>query len=113
MARAGRAADDHCHLLGRHAGGGIVKRVLAAIALGMMAVLLTGPGPALANPGDDPVNEPAPTGFVIPETVDVQEFASYDRVFLDKVKQAGLWEIPAASGPRRGAPASRRASSAN
>jgi len=81
-----------------------VKRVLAAIALGMMAVLLTGPGPALANPGDDPVNEPAPTGFVIPETVDVQEFASYDKVFLDKVKQAGLWEIPSGDwAEKRGA----------
>ena len=81
-----------------------MKRVFAAIALGVLALLLAGPGPAQANPGDDPVNEPAPTGFVIPEQVDVQEFADYDRVFLDKVKQAGLWEIPSGEwAEKRGA----------
>jgi putative membrane protein len=71
-----------------------VKRVIAAVAFGVLALLLFGSGQAFANPGDDPVNEPAPTGFVMPEQVDVREFANYDKVFLDKVKQAGLWEIP-------------------
>jgi putative membrane protein len=71
-----------------------VKRVIAGLAFGVLALLLLGSGPASANPGDDPVNEPAPTGFVLPEQVDVREFANYDKVFLDKVKQAGLWEIP-------------------
>ena len=71
-----------------------MKRVLAALALGVLGLLLFASAPASANPGNDPVNDPAPTGFVLPEPVDVQEFASYDKVFLDKVKQAGLWEIP-------------------
>jgi putative membrane protein len=71
-----------------------VKRVIAALALGVLALLLFGIAPASAVPGDDPLNDPAPTGFVLPEQVDVQEFANYDKVFLDKVKQAGLWEIP-------------------
>lgn len=71
-----------------------MKRVIGALTLGVLALLLFGMAPARANPGDDPVNEPAPTGFVLPEQVDVNEFADYDKVFLDKVKQAGLWEIP-------------------
>jgi predicted outer membrane protein len=71
-----------------------VKSLLAAIALGVLGVFLLGTAPSYANPGDDPVNEPAPTGFVMPDQVDVNVFASYDKVFLDKVKQAGLWEIP-------------------
>ena len=71
-----------------------MKRVLAALALGVFGLLLFASPPASASPGDDPVNEPAPAGFVLPEQVDVQEFADYDKVFLDKVKQAGLWEIP-------------------
>jgi predicted outer membrane protein len=71
-----------------------VKRVIAALALGFFGALLLGSAPAQANPGDDPVNEPAPAGFVMPDQVDVQVFADYDKVFLDKVKQAGLWEIP-------------------
>ena len=71
-----------------------MKRVIATLALGFLGALLLGAAPSYANPGDDPVNEPAPTGFVLPEQVDVQVFADYDEVFLDKVKQAGLWEIP-------------------
>lgn len=71
-----------------------MKRVIAALALGVIGVLMFGGAPAGAVPGADPVNDPAPTSFVLPEQVDVQEFANYDKVFLDKVKQAGLWEIP-------------------
>ena len=81
-----------------------MKRVIAALALGVLGVLMFGTVPAGAAPGDDPVNDPAPTGFVLPEQVDVQEFANYDKVFLDKVKQAGLWEIPSGEwAEKRGA----------
>jgi predicted outer membrane protein len=67
---------------------------MAALALGVLGGLMFGIAPAGAVPGDDPVNDPAPSGFELPEQVDVREFADYDKVFLDKVKQAGLWEIP-------------------
>jgi predicted outer membrane protein len=67
-----------------------VKRVLAALALGVLGLLLFATAPASAAPGD----EPGPAGFVIPEEVDVRNFSATDKVFLDKVKQAGLWEIP-------------------
>jgi predicted outer membrane protein len=68
-----------------------VKRILAAIALGLFGgLLILGGAPASAAPGD----EDAPKPFVIPETVDTANFGEADKVFLDKVKQAGLWEIP-------------------
>jgi putative membrane protein len=68
-----------------------VKRVIAALALGVLALLLFATAPAVAAPGD----EPGPAGFVLPEQIDNSNFSEVDRVFLDKVKQAGLWEIPA------------------
>jgi putative membrane protein len=68
-----------------------VKRILAAIALGLFGgLLILGGAPASAAPGDDD----APKPFVMPETVDTSNFNEADMVFLEKVKQAGLWEIP-------------------
>jgi predicted outer membrane protein len=68
-----------------------VKRILAALALGLLGGLLVLSGaPASAAPGD----EDAPKPFVLPETVDTANFNEADMVFLEKVKQAGLWEIP-------------------
>ena len=68
-----------------------MKRILAAIALGLLGGLLTLSGaPASAAPGD----EDAPKSFVLPENADTANFSEADMVFLEKVKQAGLWEIP-------------------
>jgi predicted outer membrane protein len=54
------------------------------------AGLVISGSPAQAAPGD----ENAPKPFVIPENADLSNFGEADQVFLDKVKQAGLWEIP-------------------
>jgi putative membrane protein len=68
-----------------------VKRILAAIGLGLIGGLLVLSGaPASAAPGD----EDAPKPFVLPENSDTANFGEADMVFLEKVKQAGLWEIP-------------------
>jgi putative membrane protein len=80
----------------RHGGrpcvlGGVVKRILATVALGLIGVgLVLGGSPAQAAPGD----EDAPKPFVLPENIDTANFNDGDKVFLEKVKQAGLWEIP-------------------
>ena len=71
-----------------------MKRVLAALALGLFGVLAARRR-AVPRPIPATTRERSrTTGFVMPEQVDVQVFADYDKVFLDKVKQAGLWEIP-------------------
>jgi putative membrane protein len=67
-----------------------VKRVLAALALGLIGALLVGTSPSSAAPGD----EPGPAGFVLPEEIDNSNFSETDKIFLEKVKQAGLWEVP-------------------
>jgi predicted outer membrane protein len=67
-----------------------VKHIFAAVAVGLIGILLLGGAPAQAAPGDDP----APTGFELPENIDISNFSDTDKVFLQKVKQAGLWEIP-------------------
>jgi putative membrane protein len=67
-----------------------VKRVLAALVLGLIGALLFGMSPSSAAPGDDQ----APAGFVMPEEIDNSNFTETDKIFLEKVKQAGLWEIP-------------------
>lgn len=68
-----------------------MKRLLAVVALGLISAgLVLGGSPANAAPGD----ENAPKPFVLPETVDTANFNEADMVFLEKVKQAGLWEIP-------------------
>jgi putative membrane protein len=67
-----------------------VKRILATLALGLLGALLLGSAPAVAAPGD----ENAPKPFVIPENASTADFNEADMTFLDKVKQAGLWEIP-------------------
>jgi putative membrane protein len=68
-----------------------VKRILAVVALGLISAgLVLGGSPAQAAPGD----EDAPTPFVLPENIDTANFNEADRVFLEKVKQAGLWETP-------------------
>jgi putative membrane protein len=67
-----------------------VKRILATLALGLLGALLMGSAPAVAAPGD----ENAPKPFVIPENVSTSDINDADMTFLDKVKQAGLWEIP-------------------
>jgi putative membrane protein len=68
-----------------------VKRILAAMALGLFGGLLVLSGaPASAAPGD----EDAPKPFVLPESADTANFNEADMIFLEKVKQAGLWEIP-------------------
>jgi predicted outer membrane protein len=56
--------------------------------------VLLGAAPAPAAPAA-PADDPAPPGFVLPEQVDLRNFTDADKVFLDKVKQAGLWEMPA------------------
>lgn len=68
-----------------------MKRILAAIALGLFGgLLILGGAPASAAPGD----EDAPKSFVLPENADTANFGEADKMFLEKVKQAGLWEIP-------------------
>jgi hypothetical protein len=68
-----------------------VKRILAVVALALVgAGLVLGGSPAQAAPGDE--NRPKP--FVIPENADTSNFGEADKMFLEKVKQAGLWEIP-------------------
>jgi predicted outer membrane protein len=68
-----------------------VKRILAVVSLALISAgLLLGGSPAQADPGD----EDAPKSFVLPENPDTSDFGEADKVFLDKVKQAGLWEIP-------------------
>lgn len=68
-----------------------MKRIFAVLALGLISAgLVIGGSPAQAAPGD----EDAPKPFVMPETVDASNLSEADMVFLDKVKQAGLWEIP-------------------
>lgn len=67
-----------------------MKRILATLALGLFGALLLGSAPAVAAPGD----ENAPKSFVIPENASTADFGEADKTFLDKVKQAGLWEIP-------------------
>lgn len=68
-----------------------MKRILAVVALALISAgLVLGGSPAQAAPGDE--NVPAP--FELPDTVDTANFSEADMVFLEKVKQAGLWEIP-------------------
>ena len=68
-----------------------MKRILAVVALGLISAgLVLGGSPAQAEPGD----EDAPKSFVLPENASTADFDEADMVFLDKVKQAGLWEIP-------------------
>jgi predicted outer membrane protein len=65
--------------------------MFAAVALGLLgALLFLGAAPASADPGD----EDAPKSFVLPENADTADFGEADKVFLEKVKQAGLWETP-------------------
>jgi putative membrane protein len=68
-------------------------RLFAALAVGFLGALLTGlaPSPAVAGPGDDP----PPSPLVLPSTAISTKIDDADRVFLEKVRQAGLWEIPA------------------
>ena len=68
-----------------------MKRILAVVALGLISAgLVLGGSPAQAAPGDE--NSPQP--FALPETVDTANFGEADKMFLEKVKQAGLWEVP-------------------
>lgn len=68
-----------------------MKRWLAVVALGLISAgLVLSGSPAQAAPGDDET----PASFVMPETVDTSNFSEADMMFLEKVKQAGLWEIP-------------------
>lgn len=69
-----------------------ILRLSASVALGLIALLLLGTPAARAAPGEDP----APVPFVFPSGPPDGPLDGTDRIFLEKVRQAGLWEIPAA-----------------
>jgi predicted outer membrane protein len=62
----------------------------AALGLAVVGVALLGGAPAAAAPEDGP----APTSFVMPSNPSKAGLTAADRMFLEKVRQAGLWEIP-------------------
>jgi putative membrane protein len=68
----------------------VTRRLFALAGLGIVFALLISATPAQAAPGDDP----APAPFLIPNDTSGPLMES-DKVFLEKVRQAGLWEIPA------------------
>jgi putative membrane protein len=72
-----------------------MKRFLVAAAallgLAVVSLPLLGGAPAAAAPAED---GPAPAPFVMPSNASTTKLTSADRMFLEKVRQAGLWEIP-------------------
>jgi len=66
-------------------------RLFAALTVGIVGALLFGMAPADADVNDGP----APSPFVLPSGATSTKIDDADRVFLEKVRQAGLWEIPA------------------
>jgi predicted outer membrane protein len=78
--------------------------LLAALVLGAPAAAEDGPEPAASQPGDNPppprFSYNGPVGGILDET---------DRVFLQKVRQAGMWERPSGQwAQRKGASARTR-----
>jgi putative membrane protein len=53
------------------------------------------PGSAAPEPDTSVLNDPAPAPFVLPANPSTGDMTEADRIFLEKVRQAGLWEMPA------------------
>lgn len=68
----------------------LFRAVAATLGLSVVGAMLLGGSPAAAAPDDGP----APAPFVLPENPPKTGLTEADRIFLEKVRQAGLWEIP-------------------
>jgi putative membrane protein len=90
-----------------------LKRLLVALWCGLLAALVIGAAPAIAEDGPEPPatqpgDSPAPGRFVYNGRVGGQ-LDPPDRVFLQKVRQAGMWEGPAGrTAQQKGATARTR-----
>jgi predicted outer membrane protein len=82
-----------------------LKRLLIALWIGVLGALLLGTVPAAAEDGAEPPatqpgDSPAPARFSYNGPVG-GELAETDKVFLQKVRQAGMWERPAGQDAQR------------